>query len=225
MKSICQSKKLADLKTDGARLLYTWLLPNLDINGCFSADADVLKGHIFTRLKKPPKQINDYLMDLERVGLIITYQSNDDVFLCVPDFTEKQPSLNPNKEAKPTIPPPTPEQLQTYSRATPPKVKQSKEKVKQSKEKENFPDCLNTDEFLQIWSDWEKYRREIKKKLTPTTIKRQLKLLAEHPESAIEMVEQSIRNGWQGLFVLKEKNGGQNGRTDKTIGQLEPFIR
>jgi len=131
LKRICQSKKLALLKTDGARLLYTWLLPNVDINGCFSGDADVIKGQIFTRLRKSAKTIESYLQDMHNVGLIIWYESNGDMFLHIPDFVEKQPSLNPNKESKSTIPMPTPDQLRSNSGVTPPKVKQSK--VKQSK--------------------------------------------------------------------------------------------
>lgn len=131
LKRICQSKKLADLKTDGARLLYTWLIPSLDINGCFSGDPDVIKGQIFTRLKKSAKIIGSYLEDLATVGLIVWYESGGDQFLQVPDFAEKQPSLNPSKEAESTIPTPTQEQLRSNSRLTLPKVKQSK--VKQSK--------------------------------------------------------------------------------------------
>jgi len=135
LKSISDSKKISDLKTDGARLLYTWLLTHLDINGCYSGDAQVLNGKIFTRLKKSNKTIESYLKDLEENKLIIRYKDNGDIFLNVPDFVEKQPSLNPNKEAKPTIPPPTPELLQSYSRVTPPQVKESK--VKESKVKES----------------------------------------------------------------------------------------
>lgn len=135
LKRICQSRKLADLKSDGARLLYTWLIPNVDINGCFSGDPQVIKGQVFTRLKKSPKTIRGYLEDMASVGLVFLYESNGDTFLHIPDFVEKQPSLNPAKEAEPTIPPPTPEQLQTYSGPTPRKVKESKEEVKESKEK------------------------------------------------------------------------------------------
>lgn len=133
LKRICQSRKLAALKTDGARLLYTWLLPNVDINGCFSGDAEVIKGQIFTRLRKSTKTIFSYLEDLETVGLIVWYQSNGDAFLQIPDFVSRQPNLNPNKEAKSTIPLPTMEQLQTYSGLTPPKVKEREVKIKQSK--------------------------------------------------------------------------------------------
>ncbi len=106
----------------------------MDINGCFSGDEEVIKGQIFTRLKKTTKQVNAWLADLDSVGLIVWYQLNGDQFLHIPDFQEKQPSLNPSKEAEPTIPMPTPEQLQSNSRVGPLKVKESK--GKQSKEKE-----------------------------------------------------------------------------------------
>lgn len=139
LKAICQSKKLADLKTDGARLLYTWLIPNVDIHGCFSGDPAVIKGQVFTRLRKTTKIIAAYLEDLVSVGLIVWYESNGDAFLQIPDFADKQPSLNPSKEAESAIPPPTPEQLQTNSRLTLPKVKGSKVKLKERKVKgKNF---------------------------------------------------------------------------------------
>lgn len=138
LKSISESKKLSRLKTDSARLLYTWLIPHLDINGCFSGDAEVIKGKIFTRLKKSNKTVEGYLQDLERVKLITRYEVNGDVFLHSPDFVKKQPSLNPNKEGKSLIPLPTPELIRNYSRQSPEllstsKVKESKNKVKESK--------------------------------------------------------------------------------------------
>ena len=87
LKRICQSRKLADLKTDGARLLYTWLIPNVDINGCFSGDPGAVKGLVFTRLKKSVRTVAAYLEDLALVKLIVIYESNGDTFLHIPDFT------------------------------------------------------------------------------------------------------------------------------------------
>lgn len=144
LKAICQSKKLANLKTDGARLLFTWLIPNVDINGCFSGDAVVVNGQVFTRLRKSTKTVQSYLQDLADVGLIVLYEANGDTFLCIPDHTDKQPSLNPDREAKSTIPQPTPAQLQTLSGFNPLKVKESK--GKQSKE--------YTEEFKYFWKQW-----------------------------------------------------------------------
>jgi hypothetical protein len=145
LKRICQSKKIANLKTDGARLLYTWLIPNADINGCFSGEVDVIKGQIFTRLKKSDKVVHEYLDDLDKNGLILLYENEGDIFLIIPDFADKQPCLNPTKEATATIPLPTQDQLQSRSGVTPYKVKESK--VKESKKtplskkpKRVFPD-------------------------------------------------------------------------------------
>ena len=115
MKRISESKKLALLKTDGARLLYTWLIPHLDINGCFSGDPEVINGKIFTRLKRTPADILSYLMDLSENKLIVLYQANGDDFLQVPDFVKRQPHLNPEREADPVIPPPTQDELMSIS--------------------------------------------------------------------------------------------------------------
>jgi len=111
LKVISESRKLAELKTDGARLLYTWLIPHVDINGCFSGDAEVIKGKVFTRLRKSVKTIESYLEELDQIGLIVRYETNGDQFLIIPDFKEKQPKLIAEREAKPSIPLPTHEQL------------------------------------------------------------------------------------------------------------------
>ena len=76
-----------------------------------------------------------YLQDLGNIGSIVLYAANSEDYLYIPDFVPKQPSLNPNREAKPTIPIPTPDQLQSKSGLTLLKVKESKVKEKQSKEK------------------------------------------------------------------------------------------
>ena len=135
LKSISDSNKLPKLKTDGARLLYTWLLAHLDINGCFSGDPQVIRGKVFTRLNKTIKTVDEYLKDLELNKLLIRYKVDGDIFLNVPDFVRKQPSLNPKREGKTDIPLPTPDLLQQYSVTTPTQVKESK--VKESKVSKN----------------------------------------------------------------------------------------
>ena len=141
LKSISGSKKLSKLKTDGARLLYTWLLCHLDVNGCFSGDPIVINGQVLSRLNKTLDTVQGYLTDLEENRLIILYSANGDDFLFVPDFVEKQPHLRPDHEGKTTIPVPTTEQLRTNSVVTPAEVKLIK--VKLSK--------VNSDFFNQFW--------------------------------------------------------------------------
>jgi hypothetical protein len=129
LKSISSSRKLAQLKTDGARLLYTWLIPHLNIHGCYEADPLVIRSHILSRLDKTVEEVVSYLEDLESAGLIQKYNVNGDIFLFVPDFKEKQPNLRPEREGKTHIPAPTPDLLLQNSRRTPAQVKLSKVKL------------------------------------------------------------------------------------------------
>ena len=55
-------------------------------------------------------------------------------------------------------------------------------------------------EFAEAWHRWTKYRKEIKKPITPTMAESQLKNLAAMGEGrAIAMIENTISKGWQGL--------------------------
>ena len=62
-------------------------------------------------------------------------------------------------------------------------------------------DALKTDAFKAAWSEWCDYRRARRLAMTPITVAKQVKLLeAMGHDRAIEAIEASIRNGWQGLF-------------------------
>jgi hypothetical protein len=62
--------------------------------------------------------------------------------------------------------------------------------------------------FAEAWEAWQQHRKELRKPQTPLAIKKQLKFLEAQPDP-IAVIEQSIRNGWQGLFALK--NGQKSG--------------
>lgn len=84
---------------------------------------------------------------------------------------------------------------------------------KLSKEKEDvinllsLPECLNTEQFHDTWKLWVEYKKQSKKKLTKSTISFQIKKLSKHPDDAVQMIENSISNGWSGLFEIKNNNG------------------
>ncbi len=110
----------------------------------------------------------------------------------------------------------------------------NKKKIQKEKEK-NFsfvavdfiPEELKTPEFIASWGDWENYRKERRKALTPSSAKRQLKMLAEHSASeAIAMIERSIRNGWTGLFPGdKPKSPEPTNSIDAEIARLEELCK
>lgn len=156
LKSISTSRKLANVKTDGARLLYTWLIVHADINGCFSGDTAIINGAIFPRLKKPLDEIQSYLDDLAAHKLIVLYNYNDDVFLHILQFKEKQPKLYPDRERKPDIPLPTHDQLMQSS-CVAHETLPVNTNINQSKDKVNtyVPDGTNdSNDFVDKWNEF-----------------------------------------------------------------------
>lgn len=106
-KKISLSRRLAALKTDSARMLYTWLIPHLDIEGRFSADPDVVKGQVVPRLKHlTPIKIEELLKDLASQELIVRYADDGDLFLELRHFGQEQ-NLRKDREKESTIPSPT----------------------------------------------------------------------------------------------------------------------
>ena len=80
-----------------------------------------------------------------------------------------------------------------------------KKGIERNRNKVVLPSELDTPEFADAWAEWEQYRREAKKTLTPTTVKRQLAMLTKlGSDFAIEAISQSIEAGWVGLFAPKQ---------------------
>jgi hypothetical protein len=65
-----------------------------------------------------------------------------------------------------------------------------------------LPDWLNK----KAWEAWVSYRKEIKKTLTPTSIKLQLKMLSDNQKDHVQIIKNSITNGWKGLFQLNAQS-------------------
>ena len=59
---------------------------------------------------------------------------------------------------------------------------------------------FQSEEFKEAWKKWETFRREIKKPLTNSTIKMQLKQIEAWGEQrAIKIIDNCVLNGWYGL--------------------------
>lgn len=104
LKSISLSYKLPQLSCDSARLLYTWGLAHLDVEGVIHGDPGVLNNLVFTRLRRTAAVMDRYLVEMETVGLIVRFKHGQEDFILYPDFVEKQPHLRPDHEAPPLVP-------------------------------------------------------------------------------------------------------------------------
>jgi hypothetical protein len=100
---------------------------------------------------------------------------------------------------------------------------ENKEKEKSCAKKENkyshvplsnevFKNADNAKEFFDIWGIWIKYKKEDKKDMFKSEtsevigIKTLLRLSDNNCKNALMIVENSIANGYKGLFELKESN-------------------
>lgn len=64
----------------------------------------------------------------------------------------------------------------------------------------SFPEGLDE----HAWARWVEYRGKAGKALKPVSWPSAMQALVKHGPSQMEVVEQSIANGWQGLFTLKQ---------------------
>lgn len=75
-----------------------------------------------------------------------------------------------------------------------------------------LPAELDTVEFRERWQAWAAYRRKKRKPISEDAAKRQLEELVRYgPSGAIESINASIANDWQGIFPPK-KQPGQSGQ-------------
>ena len=147
-KQISESKKLGSLKSDSARLLYTWLIPWLDIEGRYSADPEILKGHLFPKVKSmTPTKIQKLLHELAETDLIILYRHKGEQYFQFSKFGEMQ-TLHPDREAKSEIPPPNDNSCELMSNHDLSLLNKSKIKLK----KESCPNTKYSDVDIELSS-------------------------------------------------------------------------
>lgn len=106
-----------------------------------------------------------------------------------------------------------------------PPLKENHTKQNQTEEKTSRipPDGGDSPANLDLtsWNRWEAYRREIRKPLKGASVKAAQRKLAELGPEQAAVVEQSIANGWVGLFPLKEGARGK-GNSHDTTGTWRP---
>jgi hypothetical protein len=77
--------------------------------------------------------------------------------------------------------------------------KRREEKNREEKSNTELPDWMNK----EAWGEWEQHRKEIKEKQTPLAVKKQIVFLEKNKADHVEIINNSIQNGWKGLFELK----------------------
>ncbi|MFH1258327.1 MAG: hypothetical protein ABII74_00690 [Elusimicrobiota bacterium] len=104
-RAISHSRRLSNLKNDSHRLLYTWLIPFLDVEGRFFAEPSIIKGSVVPRLKKFTEElVKAAIEDMDHNELIYLYNEDGEQYLEFRKFETHQTNLRKDREAPSKIP-------------------------------------------------------------------------------------------------------------------------
>jgi hypothetical protein len=104
-KKISLNEALANLENDTHRLLFTWAIPHLDVEGRITGSPRVFKATVAPLLDHLSTEIIlCFFQDAHRNGLLVHYQV-DGWWIQFPKFKENQ-NLKEGREAASKIPPP-----------------------------------------------------------------------------------------------------------------------
>jgi len=107
-KKISNDKRINDMPLQ-AELLFTWLIPHLDCNGCFYGSTQMIKSLVIPRKNWSKKLVEKCLTIMENsknnegTPLICRYTVNSEQYLIMPGFASEQTGLRYDKE-KPEFP-------------------------------------------------------------------------------------------------------------------------
>lgn len=120
------------------------------------------------------------------------------------------PNPDPNPNPENTIPPKSPKG----------------EKSAFDPESVSFPSEIDTPEVRTAWLTWCQHRRELRKRLTPTSVVKQLGQLAViGPVRAVAMIEHSISKGYSGLYEPNERATNNQPPKQLTLSERLASIR
>jgi hypothetical protein len=110
---ICMDKDVHALSCDTSRLAYTWTIPHLDREGRMYGDPALVKSMIFPRrIDVTIEQMQQYITDWVKNGLVIRYVVDGEPYLYFPGFEKNQPGLRKDREPESLIPSPEEGEIQ-----------------------------------------------------------------------------------------------------------------
>ncbi len=90
----------------------------------------------------------------------------------------------------------------------------------------NIPIALNNNVFKNKWKEWDSYRKKAKWKWDIGMAQKQVDWLEQYGfMNASKMLEQSMMNGWQGVFELKNKSSGKGNSEDNRSSAIDELIK
>ncbi len=202
-KKVSLNESLANLENDTHRLLFTWAIPHLDIEGRITGSPRVFKASVAPLLDHlTSDKINKFFADAHGKGLIFRYKVDGVWWIEFPKFKENQ-NLRESREAPSLIPPPpdlstiSPGDVQDMSVSSPPRARALEVKGREV----NINIC---DKDFESW--WKEYptRRKVGK---PEALKKWQQLMKSGELPSLENMLTVLRMQKDSMDWKKE--GGQ----------------
>lgn len=143
-----------------------------------------------------PKVI-EALALLEYIGVIKSADGRVKKYSVVKKLNPSEVVKKLNQRGKETLP-------KVVKKLNPQKKGNKVNKIKGESAQKDLPEWLNK----EAWDEWVLYRKQAGKKLTPLSITKQINFLSKHIPDHKRIIEEAIKNGWQGLHELKKQDGG-----------------
>jgi hypothetical protein len=218
-----QNEQLAELPIP-ARLLFAGLWCMADREGRLEDRPLRIKMHIFPA---DMLDVEPLIAGLAEQKLIVRYVVDGKRCIWIPEFLKHQRPHH--KEAESVLPafhmePKTPTQVRasTDLGAFEPALNPDS-LIPESSLSEREPPPAGLD--LQAWNRWVAYKREIRKPIKPASLLAAQRKLAGFGSDQAAVVEQSVAQGWTGLFDLKETNGKPRQNGQPRVSALERVYR
>ena len=104
---ICKDKKVSELSDDTSRLAFTWLITFADRDGKTFGDPAIVRSMVFPRRDDfTNSQMEAYIAEWHKAGMIIWYEILGDKYILFPNFKKNQPNLRVDRETPSIIPDP-----------------------------------------------------------------------------------------------------------------------
>ena len=122
------------------------------------------------------------------------------------------------------------EQVGTKRTDIPYNKKESKKETKKrgreiGEEEKVLLSWLDENGLGDIWAEWEQHRKEIRKKLTPTTTLKQLKQLKKIGTArARAALEHSIQQGYSGIYEPRTTKDGSQDKNNVTLTDIQSIV-
>lgn len=227
------SDKINDLSVQAERF-FTRLIMKVDDFGCFYADTRLLKANLFPLLLDSIREADllRWMTECQKSGLIVLYNNTNKKYLQIIDFRQRLDKAKskyplPLKTDFPESDIEFPSETETESETKP---KTETESERPDLKKIIYP--FESENFLNIWKNWKEYkgaehRFKFKSEQSEQAALNELvKVSKGHEDTAIEIIKQSMANGWKGFFELKNNiNGKQKQPTGNQVSTASAFTK